>query len=135
MFSHFCDSKLIILVQTLNDCGPLALLHTELAVCNEYERIGTFSYDQEEITKLRLAQKDVILNNSISWRIEFLSRPVQEIRMQFSTSESSVSSEDSTTKRQAKQSTPHRKRAAPTPAESLNKMIRKKLHLEKHFLP
>lgn len=123
-------------MQTFNDCGPLSLLYTELAVLNESQLIGTFSFDQEEIRKLRLAQKEAILNNTVSWRIGFISRPIPEI--QRSTSESSVSSEDSMMKNNfqpLRQSTPHRKRPAQRSQESFSKKLRKKLHLQKNVQP
>ena len=68
-------------MQTYNDCGPLSLLYTELAVLNESQLIGTFSFHQEEIRKLRLAQKEAVLNKTVSWRIGFISRHLQEIQL------------------------------------------------------
>ena len=75
--------------QTYNDCGPLSLLHAELAVLNESHKIGNFSFEQDQITNLRLAQKEVILNETMSWRIKFKSRPLRRIKNESSNSESS----------------------------------------------
>ena len=124
--------KLLISEQTYNDCGPLSLLYTELAILDEPQRIGNFNFDQAQITNLRLAQKEVIKNDKISWRIRFESRPLRRIKSQSSNSESSDDLLNEPGKMEIDQSTPHRKRRAPTTQDKLHKIVRKRLHLAKN---
>ena len=99
---------------------------------NEPQRIGTFSFHQDDIAKLRLAQKEVIMNEAVSWRIGFESRPLRNFVIDSNSdtkSDSSIKIDESV----FKQSTPRRKRPAQIPQESLSKTVRKKLHLQKNL--
>ena len=91
---------------------------------NEPEKVGSFTFDQEEISKLRHAQKEVILKNFLTWRISFLSRSLGSIGSHSSSdtrSDSSLKIDGSPIRK----STPRRKRPAPMDRESLSKTVRK----------
>ena len=97
---------------------------------NETEKVGSFTFDQKEISKLRLAQKEVILRNVLTWRIGFSSRSVRR----FESHSSSDTKSDSSLKIDGspmRKSTPSRKRPVSMNRGSLSKTVRKKLHLEK----
>ena len=65
-----CFIYLILhLGQTDSDCGPLSLLHAELSIMGEYEKIACFRLNKNHHWKIRLHHKKSILDNHLAWRL------------------------------------------------------------------
>ena len=59
--------------QQSNDCGVLVVAYVEFIMTNDYDKIGTFGFNQDELEKLRLSHKEIIHFNDYNWRLNIKS--------------------------------------------------------------